>query len=163
MAGFDIILMGVSGTGKSTVGVALAARLGRPFIEGDDHHPAENRAKMAGGTPLSNADRDGWIAALADAVNAGPPSVVACSALNAQVRGWLTARTDRHLRFVHLTAPREVIAQRLSARSGHFFDAGLLDSQFDALEEPDDAISVSVDQPVAAVVADVRAALDEER
>ena len=162
MAGSDIIVMGVSGTGKSTLGRALAASLSRPFVEGDDHHSDANRAKMAGGTALTNADRDGWIAALAGAVNAGPPAVVACSALNAEVRGWIAARFDRPVRFVHLSATALVIARRLAGRAGHFFDPALLDSQLAALEPPRDAITVCAEPPLDAVLAAVRAALDDQ-
>jgi gluconokinase len=157
----DIIVMGVSGVGKSTVGRALAEALGRPFVEGDDYHSPENRAKMAGGTPLDNADREGWIAALCGGVNAGDGAVVACSALNGEVRGWLSDGLHRDARFVHLDVPKATLAARLSARTGHFFDAALLDSQFEALEAADDALRVSADRPVADVVQAVLRALDE--
>ena len=162
MQGRDIIVMGVSGTGKSTVGTAMAEALGRPFVEGDDHHPDDNRAKMAGGTALTNADRDAWIAALAAAVNAGPPAIVACSALNPTVRRWIGARFVRSVRYVHLTAPKALIAERLAARTDHFFDPALLESQCAALDAPDDALCVSVDQPVDAIVAAALAGLDED-
>jgi len=157
----DIVVMGVSGSGKSTIGRALAARLGRVFVEGDDHHPASNRKKMASGSPLTNADRKGWISDLATAVNAGPPAVVSCSALNATVRDWLETGFQRSVTLVHLTAPKVVLAARLAARKDHFFDPALLDSQFAALEAPQDVITISVDRTEAEVLQAVIEALEE--
>lgn len=158
----DIILMGVCGTGKTSVGLALADALGRPFVEGDDFHPGTNRAKMAGGTPLTNADRKGWIEALCAGVNEGSSAVVACSALNPEVRSWLAGGLSRSVTYVHLTAPRAVILQRMASREQHFMRPKMLDSQLAAMDPPDDALTVSVDQPLNAVVADVLQALDEQ-
>ena len=155
-----IVLMGVAGAGKSTVGAALAARLGRRFVEGDDFHPARNIATMAAGEGLGNADRDAWIAALSEALNAGPLAVASCSALNATVRWWLAERTDAPLCFVQLDVPREVLAARLRARRGHFAGPRLLDSQLDALDVPADAVRVDADGEAGAVLDRVVEALE---
>lgn len=157
-----IIVMGVAGSGKSTLGLALAADLGWPFVEGDDYHPPENRAKMARGEPLNDADRAPWLARLAavvrDLQRRGGNGVLACSALKAAYRETLAAGV-REARFVFLCGDPEVIRQRLAGRTGHFLPAGLLDSQLADLEPPEDAVLVSVQQPVAAQVAAVRTAL----
>ena len=155
-----ICIMGVSGSGKSTVGKVVAERLGLPFIEGDDHHPAANVAKMAGGHALDNADRAAWIASLGAEVRAAAPCVFSCSALNPVVRGWL-ADNAGPVRYVLLHAPRDVLAARMEARVGHFMAAAMLDGQIAAMEPPETALRVSVDQPMDAVVADVLQALDE--
>ncbi len=133
-----IVVMGVSGCGKSTVAQALAQRLGLPFIEGDDLHPPANVAAMSAGTPLTDEDRRGWLqtvaAALAQAEATG--AVVACSALRRSYRDLLRASAPG-LRLVHLTGPQSVLAQRLLHRAGHYMPASLLQSQVDTLEPPD--------------------------
>lgn len=157
-----IIIMGVSGCGKSTVGRMLAKRLDRPFIEGDDFHPAENVAKMASGQALTNQDREAWIKTLCPAANEGPSSIIACSALNATVREWLGAGLHKPARYVWLEGLETLLAKRLAGRSGHFFDPSLLASQFAALDAPQDAITVSVDQAVETIMKEILLALDEE-
>jgi gluconokinase len=131
--------MGVSGSGKSTVGRLLAERLGREYAEADDFHPEGNLAKMAAGQPLDDADRWPWlhtIAAWIDERHAtGRPAVITCSALKRSYRELLTAGRPA-VRLVYLRGSRELIAARLAERTGHFFPQKLLDSQFDALEEP---------------------------
>ena len=144
--------MGVAGSGKSTLGAALAERLGRPFLEGDDYHPPANVAKMASGTALADADREGWIAALCAAAEAGPPAVVACSALNPVVRGWIAARCRRPVRYVHLAVDRDTLRKRLEARDGHFMGAGMLEGQLAALDPPTEAIRLPGDLPLALLV-----------
>ncbi|MEY9949705.1 gluconokinase [Kitasatospora sp. GAS1066B] len=134
-----IVVMGVSGSGKSTVGALLAARLGLPFAEGDDFHSAHARAEMAAGRPLGDQDRQPWLASLADwldqRIRQGGSGVLACSALKRSYRDRL--RDGRpQVRLLYLQGSREVIAARLAARRGHFFPARLLESQFDELEEP---------------------------
>ncbi len=156
-----ICIMGVSGSGKSTAGAAVAARLGLPFIEGDAHHPAANIAKQAAGVALDNADREAWITSLGAAVRAASPCVFSCSALNPTVRSWL-AQSAGDVRYVLLHAPRDVLAARMEAREDHFMGARMLDGQIAAMDPPGDALRVSVDQPIAAVVADVIRALDEQ-
>jgi carbohydrate kinase (thermoresistant glucokinase family) len=142
-----LVLMGVSGAGKSTVAALLAARLGWDVEEGDDLHPAANVAKMAAGHPLDDADRAPWlvkVAAWIDAhLAAGRPGIITCSALERSYRDVL--RRDGVV-FVHLAGTREQIARRLDARRGHFMPAGLLDSQFAALEPPGpDEAALTVD------------------
>ena len=140
-----IIVMGVSGCGKTTVGRALAAALAWEFLEADTLHPAANIAKMSGGAPLEDADRAPWLAAVRASIEAcaarGSKVVVACSALRLAHRLAL-APDPGHVRFVHPKGSREVIEGRLRARSGHFMKEGLLGSQFEALEEPLDALAL---------------------
>ncbi|WP_018633406.1 gluconokinase [Neomegalonema perideroedes] len=146
-----VILMGPSGVGKTTLGEALAARLGWPFLEGDDLHPPENRAKMTRGIPLDDADRAPWLAALRDRISEeaarAPGLILACSALKRRYRDLLReARAE--VRFLELTADPALIGERLSQRRGHFMPASLLASQLAALEplapdEPGARISVS--------------------
>ncbi|MDQ3950964.1 MAG: gluconokinase [Gemmatimonadota bacterium] len=131
--------MGVSGSGKSTVGAALARALGVDFVEGDEYHPAENVDRMARGIPLTDDDRAGWLRSLAmrirEAKDAGTGLVMTCSALKRSYRDVLRAGA-RELRFIYLRGPRALIADRLAGRRGHFMPASLLESQFAALEEP---------------------------
>lgn len=141
------LVMGVSGCGKSTIGSLLADRLGAVFLDGDDFHPPANVSKMASGTPLNDEDRIPWlqeIRASMDAQLAGKQSAVyACSALKQMYRDILAGPED-DVTFIYLKGSAKEIQQRLQARSGHFMPATLLQSQFDALEEPTDAISVSI-------------------
>ena len=152
--------MGVSGCGKSTVGRLLAEALGGDFAEGDAFHPAANVAKMAAGNPLDDDDRGPWLAAMTAAIGGwsrkGTPTVLSCSALKQCYRD--TLRGDAlDVVFVHLAGSRETIAARLAARLDHYMPAGLLDSQFAALEAPDetDAIVVSVDGEPRSIVATI--------
>jgi carbohydrate kinase (thermoresistant glucokinase family) len=134
-----IVLMGVSGAGKTTIGSRLAQRLHRSLIEGDSLHPPQNIEKMSRGTPLADEDRMPWLKAIAaridDARRAGQPIVVTCSALK---RIYRTALMNGHqdVCFVYLRGARELIARRLAARVDHFMPPSLLDSQFAALQEP---------------------------
>lgn len=135
-----VLVLGVSGAGKSTVGAMLAGRLGLPFEEADDLHSPQNRAKMAAGHPLTDADRWPWLARVAQWMDAqiagGESAVLACSALKRAYRDFL--RDGRpELRLLYLEGSRELIASRLAARRGHFFPAQLLDSQFDEFEAPE--------------------------
>jgi gluconokinase len=131
------VVMGVSGVGKSTIGNALAATLGVPFLEGDAYHPPGNVAKMSAGQPLDDGDRAGWLQALADEIrNAqaqGNGLVLSCSALKRRYRD-LLRQADPALRFVHLQGPRELIADRMTKRPGHYMPPSLLDSQLRDLE-----------------------------
>ncbi|WP_037909435.1 gluconokinase [Actinacidiphila yeochonensis] len=148
--------MGVSGSGKSTVGMSLAERLGLPYAEADDFHPPANVAKMAAGHPLDDEDRAPWLDAIADwiAGRAGQGGVVSCSALRRRYRDRLRAAAP-DLFFLHLTAAPELIATRLSSRAGHFMPAGLLGSQLEtleALEDDERGAAVPVDGGPDAVV-----------
>jgi gluconokinase len=140
-----IVVMGVSGSGKSTVGGLLAERLGVPYAEADDFHPAANIAKMSAGHPLDDADRAPWLDAIAEwiAGRGDHGGVVSCSALRRRYRDRLRADAPE-LFFVHLDGPAELIAARLAARMQHFMPSGLLESQLDALEPlaPDEAGAV---------------------
>jgi carbohydrate kinase (thermoresistant glucokinase family) len=157
--------MGVAGAGKTTVGERLAQRLDWQFIEGDRLHPPENVAKMESGHPLNDADRAPWLAAVAQAVDdwraGGTCGVVTCSALKRAYRRRIVG--DRPgVRLVYLDGSRELIANRLAARRGHFMPPSLLDSQFAALEPPgsdENPIAVAADQPVDRIVGQIAAAL----
>jgi len=163
-----VVVMGVSGSGKTTVGEALAARLGWQFVDGDALHPPANVAKMRAGQPLDDDDRWPWldrIAALMDAWAAsGASGVVTCSALKRRYRDHIV-RGRAWMRLVYLDGSRELIAERLAARRGHFMPTSLLDSQFAALEppEPDEsAFVVRIDRPVAAIVDEIVTALSSQ-
>jgi len=142
-----IVIMGVSGAGKTTIGRALAVELGWPFVEGDSVHPARNVEKMHAGIPLTDADREPWLDALhaiiARAVDRREHTIVACSALKARYRDRLRAGL-RTVRFVYLRADPATLRRRLAERPSHFFNPTLLPSQFEALEEPgaDDALII---------------------
>ncbi len=140
-----VIVMGVSGSGKSTIGRLLAERLGSPFYDGDDYHPPANVAKMAAGIPLDDADRADWLAELAELITQGlarsEGGVIACSALKRQYRERLCI-DHRRVRFVYLRGAYAAIWARLQSREGHFMKAPMLQSQFDALEEPEEAVVV---------------------
>jgi gluconokinase len=134
-----VVVMGVSGCGKTSVGRALAAATGWRYVEGDELHPPENVARMAAGTPLTDADRQGWLEKIASAIAAaaqrGEGLVVTCSALKRRYRDLLRGGAP-DLRFVHLQGPRELLAERMAARQGHYMPPSLLDSQLEALEPP---------------------------
>ena len=159
-----ILLMGVSGSGKSTVGRALAAELNWPFLDADTLHPQANVAKMASGIPLTDADRWPWfdriVAEMRRYAAAGKNVVIACSALKQAYRDRLASGGS--LRVVYLKGDAETIAPRLAGRRGHFMPPSLLASQFATLEEPDNAIVVDITQPVAAQVAAITRALREQ-
>lgn len=148
------VVMGVSGCGKTSVARALAMRTGGRYLDADDFHPAANRAKMASGIALTDEDRSGWLDTLGDVLAAEPqgaPLFLACSALREAYRDRLRhARPD--LGFIYLRGSRELIADRLGKRTDHFMPAALLESQFAALEEPTDALTVEIDQPLEALV-----------
>jgi gluconokinase len=156
-----LLLMGVTGSGKTTVGQALADSLDWQFVDADDFHPTENVAKMRAGIPLDDADRAPWLAALRDQIHnwlqTGPNVVLACSALKQAYRDELALSPE--VRVVYLRGRRDLIAERLKQRHGHYMDPGLLASQFTTLEEPTDAIVVDVDASVPAIVGCIRKAM----
>jgi gluconokinase len=159
-----VVVMGVCGCGKTTVGKALAAALGWRFFDADDFHPPANIEKMAAGIPLTDTDRWPWLDRLAAELGAteraGGHAVLACSALRQAYRDRLAVAGD--VRFVHLRGDRATIAARVAARPGHYMPATLVDSQFAALELPAEAIDVDITLPVADQVAVVRHGLDCE-
>ena len=151
-----VVVMGVSGSGKTTVGAALADALGMEFVDGDSLHPEANVAKMAAGIPLDDADRAPWLDAIGAVLAAGPV-VVACSALKRAYRDRLRAAAPA-LQLVFLDGDRDVLAERMAARPGHFMPASLLDSQLATLERPgpdERALTVDIDEPVAMIVAEL--------
>ncbi len=156
-----VIVMGVSGAGKTTVGRALSTRLGWEFIEGDDFHPAANIEMMAAGHPLTDADRAPWLAALRRRIDeilaSGGHAVIACSALKHSYRSVLAGQDSDAVRFVQLDVPREVLRERLRHRHGHFMPASLLDSQLATLEESTTALRVDGTRPVEALVTQIAA------
>jgi len=160
----NLIVMGVAGAGKTTLGRALAERLGWVFLDADVLHPAANVAKMRAGVPLDDADRAPWLAAVAAWMDAqSGPSIVACSVLKRAYRAVLTAgRPDARL--VYLDASPEVIAARVAERADHYFPASLIASQFQALEPPGPderpivvSLAVSTEAQVDAVLAQIPA------
>lgn len=142
-----VVVMGVSGAGKTTVGRLLAERLGWEFADADDHHPPANVAKMTSGQPLDDADRAPWLRALHDLAATklahDQSLVLACSALKSGYRDVIAAGEPR-IRFVYLHGSFELIQERLRERSDHYMPPALLHSQFEALEEPEGAITVDV-------------------
>jgi gluconokinase len=161
--GVIVIVMGVSGCGKTTVGRALAGRLGCEFLDADDFHPPENVAKMRGGTPLTDADRAGWLARLRAEIEArlasGANAVLACSALRESYRARLR-RPGEPVHLAYLRGDFDTIAARLAARAGHYMPPSLLRSQFATLEEPGpEAIVVPVELPPEQAVARILAAI----
>ena len=165
MASLVIVVMGVSGSGKSTVGALLAARLGWPFAEADEFHPAANVAKMRAGIPLTDEDRWPWLEAMADWIearrNEGRSCVVTCSALKRAYRDRLR-RGHGDLRFVHLAGDYGLIAERMRSRRHEYMPLALLESQFATLEPPredEGALVLSVTEPPDALVQRIVAAL----
>ena len=163
---FAVVVMGVSGSGKSTIAEHLAARLGWRYVDGDLFHPPSNVAKMSAGHPLSDEDRWPWLRAIAAEIDellaAGISSVVACSALKRVYRDILVHGRD-DIRIVMLDGTKELIAKRLAARKGHFMPPGLLDSQFRTLEPPQPSerpVTVSIDAPVDSIVDDIARQLE---
>ncbi|MEG8278595.1 gluconokinase [Streptomyces sp. AHA2] len=159
-----VVVMGVAGTGKTTIGPLLAARLGVPYAEGDDFHPPANIDKMSAGTPLTDEDRGPWLDAIGDWAQgrAGLGGVVSCSALKRSYRDRLRAAAPGVV-FVHLTGDRALIEDRMSHRKGHFMPTALLDSQFATLQplEADEAgVGVDVSGSPAEITERAAAALD---
>jgi len=138
----SLVIMGVAGCGKSTLAALLAQALGLKLVEGDDHHPEQNRQKMQAGIPLTDEDRAGWLDRLAQSLCDHPAGlVVTCSALRRRYRDRLRAAAPE-LRFVHLEIDPEEALKRVSSRGAHFFGPGLVESQFATLESPSQELGV---------------------
>ena len=152
-----LVLIGVSGSGKSTVGKPLARDLNCKFYEGDNYHSQANKKKMREGIPLTDADRWPWLSAIRDLIAKvlaeNKDAVVACSALAQSYRDYLR---QPGVQFVYLKGSFELLRERLEKRRGHFFDPALLASQFETLEEPRGALVVDVDQTPAAIVREIQ-------
>lgn len=156
------VIMGVAGSGKTTIGVLLAHALDIPFVEGDDLHPRANIERMAQGIPLTDADRRPWLLAIAqrlrEAERSGNGLVVACSALKRSYRDLLRSQGAAETRFVYLRGSQPTVAERLARRRGHFMPVSLLESQFAALEEPgadEHAAVYDISESPEAIVADL--------
>ncbi len=149
-----VVIMGVSGCGKSSVGEGLAARLGIPYRDGDDLHPAANVDKMCLGVPLTDDDRWPWLDRVADVLAKDAPVIVGCSALRRAYRDRLRSGAGGPVHFIYLTGSRDLIASRMASRTGHYMPPSLLDSQFAALEppQPEEALAIDIDQPLAAII-----------
>jgi gluconokinase len=155
-----VVLMGVSGSGKTTIGTLLAQRLGTVFADADDYHPAANKAKMAAGHPLNDEDRQPWLETLNGLMRgwfeSGRGGVLACSALKETYRATLAAQMPKGtVKFVLLDGSKELIEERLVHRPGHFFNPKLLDSQLTTLEKPKDALTVVNDKAPGKVVEEI--------
>ena len=157
-----LVVMGVSGSGKTTIGQLLARRLGWPLLDADDFHPPANIEKMRSGTPLTDEDRWPWLDRLNGLLRErdfnGESVLLACSALKQRYRDRLAAGL-KDPRWVYLKGSFELIEARMKARKGHYMKAGLLESQFAALEEPADAITAEISAAPAVIVDAVEAAL----
>jgi gluconokinase len=167
MKGKSIIVMGVSASGKTTVGQALANALNAKFIDGDDLHPKANIVKMASGMPLNDDDREPWLERINDAVfsikHKQETGVIVCSALKKNYRDRIRTGND-NLCFVFLDGSEKVIAERIQQREGHFMKAGMIKSQFDALERPDnesDVITLTISASVAELVQQALKQIDD--
>jgi len=154
-----VLIMGVAGTGKTTVGQALAEASGWAFRDADDFHPPSNIKKMAAGLPLKDADRDPWLAAIRVHITAtlarGESTVVTCSALKESYRRFIIGRSEG-VKVVHLHGDPELIRRRIAERKNHFMKPEMLDSQLADLEPPQDALKLDIAEPVATLVAKIR-------
>ena len=160
-----IVVMGVSGSGKTTIGKMLADAIRCSFLEGDSLHSKENVEKMSHGIPLTDSDRAPWLTAIRTHIlkffKRGQDLVVACSALEQQYREVLADGIP--ITWVYLKGSEELIRSRMKHRTGHFMKANMLPSQFDALEEPSDAVVVDISRPPSAIVAQILAQLPRPR
>ncbi|HEY0405474.1 MAG TPA: gluconokinase [Pyrinomonadaceae bacterium] len=156
-----VVLMGVTGSGKTTIGRELSAELGWSYYDADDFHPRANVEKMRAGIPLDDADRIPWLETLRSLILGliarGESAVLACSALKASYREYLLA--DESVRLIHLQGDYQLIQQRLSGRRGHFMNPALLDSQFATLEAPEPDVRVDISQSPAEIVKIIRGRL----
>ena len=155
-----LVLMGVSGTGKTTIGKVLATKLGWAFVEGDDYHPIANVEKMNAGIPLNDDDRCPWLQAvrrrIEEACKQGENAILACSTLKRDYRQYLERHDLECVHYVFLHGSEGLISRRSAERKGHFMDPNLLQSQFEALEVPEGALRVDVTPAPAVIAAEIR-------
>ena len=160
-----MVVMGVTGSGKTTIGEALARTIRATYVDGDQLHPQANIAKMSAGIPLDDADRWPWLAKVGETLRQQPaPVIVGCSALKRAYRDFITERAGAPVLFIYLDGSRELISRRMHERTGHFMPTSLLDSQFATLEAPgkdENAIAVSIDAPLDEIVSDITAKFGE--
>lgn len=160
-----MVVMGVTGSGKTTIGEALTRAIAATFVDGDKLHPEANIAKMSAGIPLDDADRWPWLAKVGETLRRQPaPVIVGCSALKRAYRDFITERAGAPVLFVYLEGSRELISRRMHERTGHFMPTSLLDSQFATLEVPgkdENAITVAIDAPLEKIVADITSRFEE--
>lgn len=152
------ILMGVSGCGKTTVGKKLAGKLNLSFYDADDFHPEKNVKKMESGVPLNDDDRYPWLEILSDNIarwNKSEGAVLACSALKKSYRDHLRKEINSSVTFIYLKGSKELIYDRLKNREEHYMPSSLLDSQFKTLEEPEDAITITVDSDLENIIKEI--------
>jgi len=157
--GMIVIVMGVSGCGKTTIGELLAQGMGYPFLDADEFHPPGNVAKMAAGTPLTDEDRRPWLQSLNEKLKEKENAVLACSALK-EIYRQVLARELCDCRFVHLRGSLELIRSRLADRRHRYMPASLLESQFAALEPPQGAIEVDIVQTPADCAREIKVRLE---
>lgn len=160
-----VVIMGVAGCGKSSVGEALAQRLDIPYRDGDDLHTPQAVEKMRQGIPLTDDDRWPWLDRVAQVLATEAPILVGCSALKRVYRDRIGAGAGGPVTFVHLSGSRDLIASRMAARTGHYMPTSLLDSQFAALEPPgpDEAITVDIDHTLPAITDAILTALEARK
>jgi gluconokinase len=155
-----VVLMGVSGSGKTTIGKVLARQLGWTFLDADDYHPAANVEKMRKGIPLNDDDRRPWLQALRqrvdEACERGESIVLACSALKHAYQEYLQHEEPECIHYVYLSGSEELIRQRLAGRKGHFMNPNLLHSQFETLEPPEHAVEVDIAPSPEVIAAEIR-------
>ena len=156
-----IFIMGVSGSGKTSVGRLLANELSVPFIDADDHHPPSNIEKMSQGTPLTDSDREPWLDRLheiaLDHINSG--CIIACSALKEVYRRRLIHSIESNVLWVYLKGSYDLIFERMKNREDHFMDAKMLRSQFETLEEPENAINIDIADTMEGIVQKIKSVL----
>ena len=159
-----IILMGVSGSGKTTIGNLLSKRTGFPFFDGDDFHPEVNVQKMASGIPLTNQDRVDWIREISDFMNniPGEHKILACSALNRSIRSLIINGIKEPCYFVFLKGDYDLIKDRMDKREAHYMKSGMLTSQFKTLEEPENTVTIGVDNSPDRICDEIYKAVQEK-
>ena len=159
-----IVIMGVAGSGKTTLGKALCSRLGWSFYDGDDFHSAENVEKMSQGIPLSDGDRAKWLETLkvliAEKYKAGENIILACSALKRSYRQQLR-KSGAPIFFIFLEGSFDLILKRMDKREDHYMKTGMLESQFEILEPPENALHLCIERPITALVQESIAFIDE--